>query len=91
MGPFRWAWRSASVAKASKMPKVVGDSRRANQMGVVTSGSEKVCQGLLLARLGFQLGEQCVFDHVGSPGAVREVRAVGDTLQTGRPEKYCPD
>src|SRR5580692_9236417 len=37
MLPARCALRSSSLAKASKTPKVVGESLRANQIGVVAS------------------------------------------------------
>src|SRR5712671_2661647 len=37
MLPARCAWRSSSLAKASKTPNVVGESWRANQIGVVAS------------------------------------------------------
>lgn len=37
IGPLKWAWRPASSLKASKMPKVAGPSRSANQIGVVSS------------------------------------------------------
>src|ERR1700691_1476963 len=37
MLPARCAWRSSSLANASNTPNVVGESFRANQIGVVVS------------------------------------------------------
>jgi hypothetical protein len=64
MLPARCAWRSSSLVKASKTPNVVGESLRANQIGVpgflichFNAGGEEVRHRLLLARFGFKPDE----------------------------------
>jgi hypothetical protein len=71
MLPARCAWRSSSRAKASKTPNAVGESWRANQVGVAASrfvrsrpaGGWEVRHRLLLARLGLKPDEQSARDH----------------------------
>src|SRR5471032_3017324 len=96
MLPPRCAWRSSSLLKASKTPKVVGDNLRANQIGVVASRlvisrpavrkSAKACSipGLASSRTK----KACVIIFVLQ--CLREgFHAVSHTVQTECVGEYC--
>jgi len=84
MLPARCARRSSSLAKASKTPKVVGESWRGRlPICQFNAGGKEICHRLLLARLGFEPNEQPTLNRHFFPLDGYQVLQSGPDLTRG--------